>query len=382
MQLTDAMTLADARVTDTGYLEARARTARTGVQLYTGDEMGRPDMETVRVYRPETSVFDRASLETFAGIPITLGHPPRMVTSETWKDDAVGEALDEVLRDGEWLRVGLRIKDAEAVKLVQDGMRELSVGYAARIEWADGVTPDGEPYDAIQRDIEANHIAIVPRARAGRGARIGDGDAGKDRAPWGASPLTIDRKDVNMADAIKTRTVLIDGLSVETTDAGAQALEKLQGVIADRDQALTDAQTAHEKAIAAKDAEIAKKDAEIEDLKAKQLDEAALDARVAARADLIGKAKAIAKDVNTVGLTDADIRKAVVVHKLGDAAVKGKSDAYIEARFDVLAEDAGKPDPVAASLASRKPATDAATAEAQAYQRYLDSFNPEQKEAN
>ena len=80
------------------------------------------------------------------------------------------------------------------------------------------------------------------------------------------------------------------------------------------------------------------------------LSDADLDAKVAARADLIGKAKAIAKDVATTGLSDADIRKAAVVAVLGDAVLTGKSDAYIDARFDILSEDAAKGDPVADAL--------------------------------
>lgn len=105
-----------------------------------------------------------------------------------------------------------------------------------------------------------------------------------------------------------------------------------------------------------------------------------LDVRVQARAELVGKAVSIAKDVETTGLSDADIRKAVVAAKLGDAAIKDKSDAYVEARFDVLAEDAAKGDPVLEALKDTKqPVTDAATAEAQAYAAYLADFNPEKE---
>ena len=85
--------------------------------------------------------------------------------------------------------------------------------------------------------------------------------------------------------------------------------------------------------------------AEIDALKAKVLEGPELDAAVAARGDLIAKARAIAPDVKTEGLSDADIRKAVVTAKLGDA-VKDKAEAYIDARFDILAEDAEKVDPV------------------------------------
>jgi len=72
------------------------------------------------------------------------------------------------------------------------------------------------------------------------------------------------------------------------------------------------------------------------------LDQAAIDKLVASRAGLVALAGKIAKDVKTDGLSDADIRKAVVTAKLGDAAVKDKPQAYIDARFDILDEDAGK----------------------------------------
>ena len=149
-----------------------------------------------------------------------------------------------------------------------------------------------------------------------------------------------------MADAIQTRTVLIDGLSVITTDAGAQALEKLQKQIADGQTALSVVTIA----LDAKDGELAAKDAKIAEMAKATLSDADLDAKVAARADLIGKAKAIAKDVATSGLSDAAIRKAAVVAVLGDAAIAGKSDAYVDARFDILSEDAAKGDPVADAL--------------------------------
>jgi len=47
------------------------------------------------------------------------------------------------------------------------------------------------------------------------------------------------------------------------------------------------------------------------------------------------------------------VRKAVVIAKLGDG-MSDKSAAYIDARFDILAEDAAKGDPVADALKGKK----------------------------
>lgn len=350
MKITDSVTLGDARVNDAGYLEANARVARVGIQQYLGVEVGRPDLHVVNVYRDEAEVFSKRSLDTFSKIPITLDHPSGPVTADTWKDVAVGTTGDEVLRDGEYLKIGLKITDAAAVKAVLGGKRELSVGYSTDLVWEDGVAPDGTPFQARQTAIVADHIAIVSRGRAGPQARIGDG-AGS----WGARPVTLptaDMKGSPMADNL--RKVLVDGLQVETTDAGAQAIDKLTRDKAALEQRLADAEKAHSEALAAKDAELAKKDAEIDDLKGKVLDAAALDRLVQARADLIATAKSIVADVKTDGLSDAEIRKAVVVAKLGDDAVKDKAEAYIDARFDILAEDAAKnADPVRTALQSQ-----------------------------
>ena len=350
MKFIDSVSIAGTRRRDDGYLVADARVARTGIQLYAGYEVGRPDMPVVRVYRPEEEVFSRDTLASFAHRPVTNDHPNEPVTADNWKQFAVGQTADEVARDGQFIRVPLMVADAAAIKAIEDGKRELSAGYTCDLAWESGETASGEAYDAIQRNIKINHVAIVDRGRAGSQARIGDG-AGS----WGARPVTLptaDERNRKMPDNL--RKVLVDGLQVETTDAGAQAIDKLTKDKAALEQRLADAEKAHSEALAAKDAELAKKDAEIDDLKGKVLDAAALDKLVQARANLIATAKSIVADVKTDGLSDAEIRKAVVVAKLGDDAVKGKTEAYIDARFDILAEDAAKnADPVRAALQSQ-----------------------------
>lgn len=348
MQFIDAAEVEKPRVTADGYLVADARIVRTGIQIYAGIEVGKPEMQMVRVYRPEAEVFHRDSLASFSHIPITDDHPAEAVTADNWASLAKGETGDEVLRDGQRLRIPLIVKDAAAVKTIQSGKRELSAGYSCELSFEDGVTPEGEAYDAIQKNIRANHLAIVQRGRAGSECRIGDG-----AVHWGIAPLTVEDKEPPMA----LKTVTVDGIPIEVTDQGATVIATLQQRLGDTTTKLSDAEKAHAKALADKDAEIAKKDAELDDAKGKILSDADLDKRVQDRGDLVALAGAIAKDVKTTGVSDADIRKAVVVAKLGDAVVEGKSAAYVDARFDILAEDAKKgADPVARALADGKPA--------------------------
>ncbi|MDK4720123.1 DUF2213 domain-containing protein [Rhizobium sp. CNPSo 3968] len=340
MQLFDTVTLDGIRRTQDGYLVANAKVARTGIQLYTGREVdpdnqhGLRDKAVVRVYRPEDEVFAQDAMHSYAHRPVTDDHPSEQVTADNWKQFSVGQTGGDVVRDGEFVRVPLVLMDAAVIAKVEGGKRELSMGYDTQLRFEDGVTPKGEQYDAIQTSLRMNHLAVVSAARGGSNLRIGDDGKG--------------------TRSMTTRTLMVDGLSVDLTDKDAQIVQR---AIDGLNKQIADLQTAageHTKAIAAKDAELAKRDAKIDELQGKILSDADLDKRVQARADLITVAKAIAKDVKTEGLSDADIRKAVVVAKVGDSAIAGKAPAYIDARFDLLVEDVKKAagtDPLAKALA-------------------------------
>lgn len=175
-QLFDAVTLdaGTVRRTGDGYLAASALSARTGIQLYRGAEVGKPHLDVVRVYRPPEEVFAKDAMHSFAWRPLTVDHPREAVTADNWKRLAVGQTGDEVARDGDAIRVPLVLMDAAAIRAVENGKRELSWGYTADLKWGDGKTPAGEAYDAIQTNIRANHLAVVAAARGGSALRIGD----------------------------------------------------------------------------------------------------------------------------------------------------------------------------------------------------------------
>ena len=165
---------ADVRVTADGYLVAAPRIARTGIQHYKGTEVGRPDMDKVGVFRPAEEVFESDAMRSLAWKPITLSHPDESVTAKNWKKYSVGHLAGDVVRDGNFVRVPLVLMDQTAIDAVQSGKSQLSVGYAARLSWAEGKTADGELYNATQSEIRANHVAIVDKARGGDLLTIGD----------------------------------------------------------------------------------------------------------------------------------------------------------------------------------------------------------------
>jgi len=349
MMLFDTVDASGTRMTRDGYLVAEARVARTGIQLYSAGELGMTGdaSRVVRVYRPAEEVFHEDAMASYAHRPVTSDHPSEMVDAKNWKQYAKGQTGDEVMRDGEFVRVPIMLLDAGAIADMNNGKRELSMGYTMDLDTTAGTTPDGEQYDAVQRKLRMNHLALVPRARGGAQLKMGDNH----------------EEDSTMSE-VKLQTVTVDGLSVQTTDAGAQAISKLTGELQDARTALTAAETTHKTTLATKDAELATKDAKIDDLTGKQLSDADLDAKVTERADLIATAKGVA-DLDYTGKSAADIRSTAVAANLGQTAIDGKSVEYVAARFDILAEDSTQ-DPVRRTLRSvdNKPAVNAETAHA------------------
>lgn len=364
MKFTDRATLTEPRETENGYLVGDVRCARTGIQQYLGVELGLPSMEVINVYRSPEEVFNKDSLASYPHKPMTSDHPVDDVTAENWKQFAGGDLGDEVLRDGEFVKVSFKMMDAGLIKDYRAGKREVSMGYTAEIDFQDGMTPDGEPYQAIQKNIRINHIALVGQGRAGHDCRIGD-----NAQNWGTSPITKVLGDKR----VDLKTLIVDGLTVETTEQGIAAIQKIAD---DKNlvvKQLADAKAEHETAINAKDAELAKKDAEIDALKAAKLSDAEIDAKVQARSDLLAKAKSVA-DADYTGLSDAEIKRAAIVAKLGDAAIEGKADAYIDARFDILAESISSADPFANAMKDSKPQQLTDNGQAEYEQRQRDAY--------
>lgn len=348
MQFFDKVVAKNTRRTGDGYLVADAPVARIGVQLYRGAELGRPDLPFVRVLRPEDEVFATDSLHSYAYRPMTNDHPHDLVNSTNWKDFAIGQTGGEVVRDGHTVRVPLVLMDEAAIKQFEGGKRELSMGYTAEIEFldAEGETDDGLKYDAVQRNLRMNHLALVHKGRAGV-ARIGDEQ----------DPTTLPNNSGGQTMAeVKMRQVVVDGLTIDVTEQGAQVIDRLQKQLADSGQALTDAQAAHTVVLATKDTELAARDATIAQLQGQQVSDADLDARVQKRAALVAQATKLL-DADYTGKSDVEIRTTVVAAKCGDAAVTGKSEAYIDARFDALVEGTGANtvDPVRKALGDSVP---------------------------
>lgn len=165
--------------TPEGYLICRdVPIARTGTQEYLARELqldGDPE-RPVTVNRNPEDVFAPAALASFEGKDVTAGHPPENVGPENFASYSKGH-VQNVRRSGEYIVADLILKDAGLVSDVWNGVtREVSCGYLCEY------VPDGSGYK--QQNIRGNHVAVVPRGRAGHEVAIKDqaaSEAGKGK---------------------------------------------------------------------------------------------------------------------------------------------------------------------------------------------------------
>lgn len=144
--------------------------SRTGRQDYLPSEIGMDGDRMIPVYRTEEEVFSRAAMASFEGKPVTEEHPPMSVTSENYGMFHKGHAQNVHRGSGEsqdLLLADLVIFDAELIRQIENGLREVSCGYECTYSKGD----DGRIY---QCEIRGNHIAVVAAGRAGARVSIKD----------------------------------------------------------------------------------------------------------------------------------------------------------------------------------------------------------------
>jgi hypothetical protein len=152
---------------------------RLGEFIYKRDEMlgqdGKPIVEAssdglVKIQRDADEVFSDITVSSFEGKPFTINHPNGFVGPDNWGNLAhgtiqnvrpgVGEQADLLLAD-------ILATTSEAKELILSGQREISCGYDAEYEQIDvGV--------GRQKEIIGNHVALVPKGRAGSRCAIAD----------------------------------------------------------------------------------------------------------------------------------------------------------------------------------------------------------------
>lgn len=291
-------------ITDAGQMHVPCKFARTGSQLYTAGQLGLVDVDPsklITVLRDEADVFDESSVDSFRSSPVTIGHPMDadgnkiLVTADNSKELQVGMLEGMPTRDEDTLGGVLVLTAQTAIDALEDGTQELSAGYICDIEEIDG--------KFYQRNIRANHIAIVAKGRAGSSCRISD-----EAELHLADELVLVQTE--LTDARDKATKAEEALAVQVT-----LVDELKTASIEADAALLKAN------VALADAEVAAKEGVIE------------------RCEAIENARLIA-DMRDLGSKSViEIKRMVVEDQSPEGkSLEGKSDAWFDAMFEILVD--------------------------------------------
>lgn len=349
---------------ETGFMHVKGTIARTGLQEYYGYELGNEEapMEVFNVYRPKEEVLNPESLESYKNATVTDDHPVEFVNINNHNDLSRGSmaSVETFEKDGiDYIKTDIIITNQNLIEKAQNGKIELSVGYTQDLLENSGEFM-GVPYQYVQTNIRANHIAVVAQGRCGSDCR-----------------LSRDLKSVIISNEkskqeVNDMVITIGGKEFDVPEEVAEEVNRLTSLVTEKEEGMEDMEekvaeagekTAEDaKTIDTMQATIDSQNEKIEKTKSKMTD-ADMQKLVDDRAQLIVLAKD--NDVTAdASMCSMDIKKAIL-EKHTKVDVKDKADAYVDARFDIYLEDkaAAKEsiDSLAADIASGKQTTDEAT---------------------
>ena len=216
----DSIPLVKATYTPEGYLEDTPILTSTGIFEYTN-----PDGSIRRELRLPEEVFKPESLASYCGKPICITHDAGLITKDNVHENAVGTILSEGYRSGNDVRAEIIIHDTDEMKLA--GLKELSLGYNLDLDETPGEW-NGQPYDAVQRNIVINHLALVLEARAGEQARLNIDS--RDRKKKGAKSMSANpkTKKARRADGVMSPEDLAQAIAAYKTRRAERLAAKAQ----------------------------------------------------------------------------------------------------------------------------------------------------------
>lgn len=219
----------DAKEDGNGWVEYENNPiSKVGVFQYMGknvDPSFAPD-EIVNVLRPEEELSDPECIDSFKLVPwidehVMLGAPGNGLVPAELKgiEGVIGE---RVYFENGTLYANIKVFSNNMDGQIDAGKRELSAGYRCRYEKSSGIW-NGQRYDAIQRRIRGNHLALVKAGRMGPDVSVQD-----------HLNFTFDAKDENMAspEEKKVMDALEDIKKVgDSMAAGIKALDERMAAI-------------------------------------------------------------------------------------------------------------------------------------------------------
>lgn len=320
--------------TPEGFLSVPAVLTRAGVFDY--PERGRKEL------RPADEVFNKDSMDSIVGKSITFLHPEEMVDVRNVKKYEIGTVLGPVEKVDNFLKAKLVFKDQDAIEFIEKSRKrkedvQLSCGYFDD----DDPTPgehEGEKYDVVQRNIRYNHIAIVAQGRAGKDVRLildhkvnnndkNGGTMKKNIKAVKFDAIGLDLPELNIETEKPEEIVTAMSIRLDAMDAG---LVK-QATILTEKQKTIDEQKAKLDSAAAEKTAMQKTIDELSDINGEHFKKG-----VALRKSLDEAAEDLG--VKLDGLDVKASKVAIIEATFDGAKMDGKTDDYINARFDTAIE--------------------------------------------
>jgi len=309
--------------TPQGGLRIPGRFSRTGVFDYR-----RPDGSIQREYRPPEEVFDPESIHSLFEAPITVGHPPGgYVTPINYTSVTKGQTSSDIVpEDQKFLSGSALIQDGDTLqKVLSRDLGEFSPGYGSVLDPTPGTTPDGEPYDVVQRKIRYHHVALLPP---------GSGRQGSDVAlrldDNGQQIFETQNKDKTMEFTPEQTKQLTDLLAMLPA---LQALVAAPPAPAVCPPVLDAQQSPAPLATPVPAAPLP--DPKVEN----KIDQADIERMIAEGRDLGIKAtKVLGEGYKFAGKTNRQVMTDVILHVDSKYETSGKSDDAVAAVFDVMLE--------------------------------------------
>ena len=358
--------------TKEGYLIVPANISRPGTQMYRACELQgdgklpenfKPN-DAVIVYRPPEEVFDKESIDSFKNIAVTNNHPPEFLNAKNHRKYSVGVVLSDVERvEDKYIHGTIKITDIDMINEINNGKVDVSAGYDSQIFFEDGETPEGEAYQAVQRSIRGNHVAVVARGRAGSEIKIADGL----EEPSARSESLLEAGIKSSAESEKSESFMgtggadddedelgfdeVPGDSAQNPfgDAEPKTTPKIKDVIEDIENN-EEENTAMQLKDALETIETLKQ--QNATLSTQIVDQEMMDKMVEDRVNLIDACQRICPGMEMKGKSNFNLKKEVVLSKLKEEDMSDKSESYFNAAFDIMVNDAkivdntsGKHDP-------------------------------------
>lgn len=353
----DRAFITDTNLTDEGYLAVTAcPVSRPGVFPYLYSD-GSQIMEA----KLPNDLFSNETIQSVNNKPLTNDHPKEPVTVSNYKEYSVGHTDNDAGVTNNKLAVSLMITDAKTIQDIQNGKNELSIGFEADVQALPG-DYDGMHYDAVQKNMRINHVAVVSAGRAGSSVSIkGDSaemvEDAKNKPNIGGNN-TMHNDDNDLIDALTgflnkykknkgtgsgagSSAASSNSSSASSASSSASSASSAASSAAKKSDAADDTHKAvneHENDsadIATLKAENDRLKAELDAEKSKQLTNDDINSIVNGRLNLQNAVKPILGDsFDFTGQTDREIKVAAIKATDDSFDDTNKSDDYVGAYFD------------------------------------------------